>query len=161
MKHLPFFIEGGNMVYEKKRKIVFLAISDAHFNEKGEFINALFLNQENEAVLIDDYQLYCNKVTKWFKEEGYECKIIDRNLDKYKIDDIYHLDVFFNILSGKYIFVNKNAISEENFNELKEIYGQENILTLSREEFTDLTTNFIEIDENNIIFTNNKNFARS
>ena len=157
---MPFFVKGGNVVFDSKKNKVFLCVSEDYYDEsskglsKIEFYKAMIVNENGDLEEISDYKKYCDFVKNWGEENGFEVEIIDRNTDKYSLNKIYHLDVFMNVV-GDYLMIYKDAVTPETFSNLQDIYGDK-IIEISQRDWVNLATNFISLDDKNIIFTSNE-----
>lgn len=150
-EEMPFFLEGGNVIFDKERNILFFCIPDFYFNERGHEKQALIF--KNGKLCEVNHEIFVDFVKNWAKENGFAAKVIERNLFDYKIAKLYHLDTFMNLVGG-YLVIYKDGVPRECFDGLQEVYGGK-IIEVSQKEWQNMATNFVVID-NNVIFTSSE-----
>ncbi len=149
IKSLPFFLEGGNAIFDYKKNKLLICVSDVFF-VNNKFVGAPFV-VDGEVREILDYGEYCALIKNWGKENGVDIEIFERNLQKYKNRELYHLDTFVNVV-GDVALVYKDGMTDESYERLKKIYGEKNIIEINKDEWKFLATNFIAVDDHNIVF---------
>lgn len=146
IKSTPFLFQGGNIVVDEEKKKIFMSNSFVEGNDYP------YVNSQGKIEIIPASQVYEN-AKNWAKQRGYEMVVIERTPNKdATLDDLYHLDVFFNVIGPYVIVPEENIISKKARDKLIEIYGVENIIPLSKVEREALCTNFISFD-NNVLVT--------
>lgn len=135
----PFLLQGGNIVVDENRKIILY--QDCLHELRGE------ISQSEENAF---YQT----INDWAKRHGYHPIMIERDFSKTMLtfEDLYHLDVYLNVI-GQYVIVpDEKILSEKTRNDLAEFYGEENMIYLSQEEREEFCTNFITFG-NKVVMT--------
>ncbi len=164
VQDIPFDAKGGNMMITQSadgKKVLLATVSDSYFTDKGEFVGGYVLD-ENGAVkeesnsalwkLLtgDKYPKFRQQIVDWGKSIGCdEVVVLDRNMEdvyKGKFKQLYHLDLFCGVLPGGCVAVNPEAITEENFAQLKQVFGEDKLIHLSQKEHKELCANFVVFD---------------
>jgi len=176
LENIPFEIQGGNIVVgnlQDKRKIMLIAISEKYFCKKDylsdmnlsdmmfdvrDFL-AFYVNENGENAVSRNYKEFCEEVVKpWARKYVDEVVIVDRVKLSETVDyeDVYHLDVFCNIVDNVLILPSDKLITEQSRMQLTEIFGKENIILISKEERKSLCSNFIVVDNDKVLMSSVK-----
>ena len=149
---VPFTIEGGNMIFCEKHNLMIIAVSDLLFDEEDKFLGGSFGDGYFSA---DEYDEYCDAITSWVDSLGYNVLIIERNLEEYTLDSIYHADTFMACIGDILMIPEAEVLKESSVAELTEVFGEENIIRISKEDWSSLAPNLITLDGNIVFFSKN------
>ncbi len=158
---LPFTLFGGNLIsFDARGKMIALLCTEEQsiLVNNDTFLGFSGLVVQDQKYSRMDYEQYCNFIKDYLKEHfGYdEVVVVTRNFPKDKgFNEVfrynYHLDVMANILqcpNGRnYLLLPKKElglITDESFDEMCELFGRENIITLDLTELEASCTNFVQ-----------------
>jgi N-dimethylarginine dimethylaminohydrolase len=154
---IPFDAKGGNMILTKNAKgesVLLATVSDGYFSDDGVFKGG-YIVENGEVVERSDgifskvfgsnYPKFCKQIEEWGASIGCDhVVVIERNLsEKYSFKDLYHLDLFCGDLPGGLLFINPEAVSAKNIEQLEGVFGKDKIIEISRQEQNELCANFI------------------
>lgn len=167
VQDIPFDAAGGNMIFTRNAqggKVLIATVSDKYFKDDGEFVggymldergkvkdmstSGLFISKSNMLLLTGEkYPKFRQKIIDWGESIGCDKVIVlDRNVtppDKNAFSNFYHLDVFCGALPGGCVVINESAITAENMEQLKQVFGENKIIPLNQEEQSKLCANFV------------------
>lgn len=161
MLEIPFQIEGGNVVIcENKngKKIMMLAVSNLCYANPSKPSFQFF---DDGRVRSYGYEEYCDKIRAWGDDLGYEVIIVNRNIEQYSVQELYHLDVFANVVSvtdamgekrNILVMPQEDCVTDQSKISLIEAFGEKNIIYVSERDRKKLASNFIQFG-NSVIFS--------
>lgn len=125
----PLNMDGGDIIVDEERKIIFMLGDHEGYSFDGD--ENFFKSQKN-----------------WAASLGYELVLIQRKFSEVKLSDIYHLDIFMNVVGPYVVVPEEDIITDKTRAQIERIYGLENIIYLSKEERETLCANFIAFGPN-------------
>jgi N-dimethylarginine dimethylaminohydrolase len=146
---IPFTTEGGNIIIHPEKKIMLICPSNRVLDRQGVFNGDYFGEKYYDS---RSYEKYCANIEEWAASMGYEAIVVERNLENYTIQELYHLDVFAALIGDILLLPERQAVTPETYVRLERAFGAENIIKVSEEDYRNLASNLVVIDDT-VIFS--------